>query len=78
VNQIISPTDFLYNGTLFYRNLTGRCYRLDGPSGARGRAARKGLLASKRVSLAYYNECRAACLRNVEGGAAGAKELANK
>jgi hypothetical protein len=66
MNQIISSTDFLYNGTMFYRNHTGRCYRLVEPSGAHSRAARMGLYASKRVSLAYYNECRSACLRNEE------------
>jgi hypothetical protein len=71
MNQIISPTDFLYNGTLFYRNLeTGRCYRLAEPSGVYSRAARKGLLAYKRVPLAYYNECLEACRQKVAGGAA--------
>jgi hypothetical protein len=71
MNMIISPTDFLYNGILFYRHLeTGRCYRLAEPSGRHGRAARKGLLASKRTSLAYYAECLEACRRIEEGGAA--------
>jgi hypothetical protein len=70
MNQIISPTDFLYNGTMFYRNMTGRCYQLVEPSGIRSRAARLGLYASKRVSLAYYNECFIACQRNETGGAA--------
>jgi hypothetical protein len=68
--MVISPTDFLYNGILFYRNPdTGRCYRLAEP-GSHSKAARKGLLASKRVSLAQYNESLAACLRSMEGGAA--------
>jgi hypothetical protein len=70
MNQIISPTDFLYNGVLFYRNLAGRCYRLTEPSGCHSRAARKGLLASKRVSLEYYDECLAACRWDEAGGAA--------
>jgi hypothetical protein len=71
MNMIISPTDFLYNGVLFFRNPgTGRCYRLAEPSGARGRAARKGLFASKRVSLDYYNDCLALCRRNEAGGMA--------
>jgi hypothetical protein len=70
MNQIISPTDFLYNGVLFYRNLTGRCYRLVEPSGPYSRAARKGLMANKRITLAQYNECLAACQRNMAGGAA--------
>jgi hypothetical protein len=71
MNMIISPTDFLYNGVLFFRNpQTGRCYRLAEPSGPYSRAARKGLLASKRVSLTYYNECLTACRRNEAGGAA--------
>jgi hypothetical protein len=73
MNMIISPTDFLYNGVLFFRTDTGRCYRLAEPSGARGRAARKGLFASKRVSLAHYTECLAVCRRIAEGGAAAAK-----
>jgi hypothetical protein len=71
MNMIISPTDFLYNGVLFFRNPeTGRCYRLAKPSGLHSRAARKGLLASKRVSLEYYNKCLAACRQKVTGGAA--------
>jgi hypothetical protein len=71
MNMIISPTDFLYNGVLFYRNLeTGRCYRLVEPCGHYSRAARKGLLASKRIPCTYYNECLEACRRIVEGGAA--------
>jgi hypothetical protein len=70
MNQVISPTDFLYNGVLFFKTDTGRCYRLAEPSGRNSRAARKGLLASKRVSLAYYTECLAACRRNRAGGAA--------
>jgi hypothetical protein len=37
------------------------------PSGPYSRAARKGLLASKRVSLAAYNESLAACKRNMTG-----------
>ncbi|MDR2185703.1 MAG: hypothetical protein LBO80_08600 [Treponema sp.] len=70
MNMIISSTDFLYEGVLFYRNIdTGRCYRLVEPSGVYGRAARKDLLVSKRVSLAYYNKCFAAC-RRVAGSAA--------
>jgi hypothetical protein len=70
MNQIISPTDFLYNGVLFFRKAdTGRCYRLVEPSGVRGKAARKGLLASKRISRAVYNECLAACRRLVGGAA---------
>jgi hypothetical protein len=41
MNMIISPTDFLYNDVLFYRNLEiGRCYRLAEPSGHYSRAAR--------------------------------------
>ncbi|MDR0759681.1 MAG: hypothetical protein LBF74_06170 [Treponema sp.] len=70
MNMIISPTDFLYNGVLFYRNDTGRCYRLVEPSGHYSRAARKGLLASKRISLTYSTECLEACRRIAEGGAA--------
>jgi hypothetical protein len=67
MNMIISSTDFLYGGSLFFKKGdTGRCYRLAEPSGTRGRAARKGLLASKRISLAYYNECQASCRRNVK------------
>jgi hypothetical protein len=69
MNQIISPTDFLYNGVLIFRKPeTGRCYRLAEPSGIHGRAARKGLLSSERISLGYYNECLAACRRNEAGG----------
>jgi hypothetical protein len=71
MNMIISSTDFLYNGVLFFRNPeTGRCYRLAEPCGPYSRAARKGLLASERISLTYYNECCAACRRNETGGAA--------
>jgi hypothetical protein len=71
MNMIISPTDFLYKGVLFYRKLeTGRWYRLVEPSGLYSRAARKGLLASKRISLEYYNKCLTACRRNEAGGAA--------
>jgi hypothetical protein len=70
MKEIISPTDFLYNGVLFYRNESGRCYRYVEPAGLYSRAARKGLLASKRISLAHYNECLAACRREAEGGAA--------
>jgi hypothetical protein len=69
MNMIISPTDFVYNGVVFFRDPNGRCYRLVEPSGLHSRAARKGLLASKRISLARYNECLAAC-RNEAGGAA--------
>ncbi|MDR1176019.1 MAG: hypothetical protein LBK83_11190 [Treponema sp.] len=62
MNLIISPTDFLCNGVMFCRNPdTGRCYRLAEPSGCHSRAARKGLLVSKRVTLAYYNECLEEC-----------------
>jgi hypothetical protein len=69
--MIISPTEFLYKGVLFYRKLeTGRCYRLVEPSGLHSRKARKGLLASKRISLEYYDECLAACRRDEAGGAA--------
>jgi hypothetical protein len=71
MNLIISPTDFLYNGVIFYRNPdTGRCYRLVEPSGHYSKAAQKDLLVSKRVSLAYYNECLAACRQHEAGGAA--------
>ena len=71
MNMILSPTDFLYNGILFFRNPeNGRCYRLVEPSGHYSRAARKGLLANKRISLAYYNECLEACRRIEEGSAA--------
>jgi hypothetical protein len=69
MNLIISPTDFLYNGSLFFRNSdTGRCYRLVEPSVRSGRAVHKGLLVNKRVSLASYNESLAACRRIVAGG----------
>jgi hypothetical protein len=61
MNMIISPTDFLYNGSLFFKGSAGRCYRLAEPSSLHNRAARKGLLVSKRVSLAYYNECLEEC-----------------
>jgi hypothetical protein len=71
MNLIISPTDFLYNGSLFFMKAdTGRCYRLAEPSGPYSRAARKGLLVNKRISLAYYNKCLATCKRNIAGGAA--------
>jgi hypothetical protein len=75
MNLIISPTDFLYNGSLFFRNPdTGRCYRLAEPSGCHSRAARKGLLVSKRVPQAYYNECLEECRTHIaadeRGGAA--------
>jgi hypothetical protein len=69
MNQIISPTDFMYNGVLFFKSSNGRCYRLAEPSGRNSSAARKGLLVFKRVSLAYYTECLAACRRDGAGGA---------
>ncbi|MDR1418778.1 MAG: hypothetical protein LBI86_00185 [Treponema sp.] len=79
MNQIISSTDFLYNGVLFFRSPdSGRCYRLAEPSGPCSRAARKGLLASKRISLARYNECFAACRGNVEGGVEGKRTNGGK
>jgi hypothetical protein len=65
----LSSKEFLYNGSLFFKTDTGRCYRLAEPSGCRSQAARKGLLVRKRISLAYYNECLAACRRNEAGGA---------
>jgi hypothetical protein len=70
MSKIISPTDFLHNGVLFYQNENGRCYRYVEPSGLHSRAARNGLLASKRVSRAFYNESLDACKRNMIGGAA--------
>jgi hypothetical protein len=70
MNMIISPTDFLYNGVVFFRDPNGRCYRLVESSGFHSRKTRKGLLASKRISLAYYNECLEACRWNEAGGAA--------
>jgi hypothetical protein len=70
MSMIISPTDFVFNGMLFYRNLTGRCYLLVEPSNPSGKVARRGLLASKRISLEYYNECLAACRQILSGGAA--------
>ncbi|MDR2444330.1 MAG: hypothetical protein LBD44_00125 [Spirochaetaceae bacterium] len=71
MNMIISPTDFLYNGVLFFRNTeTGRCYKLVEPSGHYSRAARKNLMASKRAALACYNENLTACRQNETRGAA--------
>jgi hypothetical protein len=67
MNMIISPTDLVFGGIFFYRNLGDRCYQLVEPSGAHSRAARMNLFVSKRVSLAYYNECHAACLQKLQG-----------
>jgi hypothetical protein len=70
MDEILSPTDFVLNGVFSCRALSGRCYQLVESAGTHSRAARQGLYASKRVSLAYYNACLAACRRHVEGGAA--------
>jgi hypothetical protein len=40
------------------------------PAGRYSKAARKGLLAHKQVSQAYYNECLEVCRRNIAGGTA--------
>jgi hypothetical protein len=69
MNQIINARDFVYNGVLFWKK-DGYCYILVESSASYSRAARKGLLASKRISLDYYCECLAACKRNIAGGAA--------
>jgi hypothetical protein len=71
MNMVISPTDFMYEGFVYFQDsFSGRCYRPVEPSGNRGKAARKGLPVNKRASLAHCHECRAACLKKVEGGAA--------
>jgi hypothetical protein len=71
MNMIISPTDFLYEGFVYFRDSwSDRCYRLVEPSGFYSKAAREGGLVKKRISLAHYNECLEACRRIVTGGAA--------
>jgi hypothetical protein len=67
MNMIISSTDFMYSGVLYFRDSgNGRCYRLTEPAGRRSRAARKGLLTSRRVSLTHFTECLAACRQALE------------
>jgi hypothetical protein len=71
MNMIISPTDFLYEGFVYFKDSwSGRCYRLVEPSGFYSKAAREGGLVKKRISLARYTECLETCRRIVEGGAA--------
>jgi hypothetical protein len=70
MNQILNARDFVYNGVLFWKKIDGYCYILVESSAPYSRAARKGLLVNKRISLACYNECLATCKRNIAGGAA--------
>jgi hypothetical protein len=71
MNLIISPTDFLYKGTVYFLDsLSGRYYRLAEPSGFYTKTAREGGLVKKRISQAQYNECQAACRQILSGGAA--------
>jgi hypothetical protein len=71
MSMIISTTDFLYNGTLYFKDSrTGRCYRFAEPASDHSEAARKNLLVKKRVSEAVYRERLEACKRNIAGGAA--------
>jgi hypothetical protein len=76
MNLIISDNDFVLKGQCYIRDdWSGRCYRLDEPSGFYTKAAREGGLVKKRISSAYYNECRKECLEACEpnpmaGGAA--------
>ena len=65
MNMIISGTDFMLNGDLYIRKENGRCYILIEPAGKKSRAARKGLMAYKRISKAQYDKslesCRQVC-----------------
>jgi hypothetical protein len=62
MNMIISSNDFMLKGQLFIRDdWSGRCYRLDEPSGFYSKAAREGGLVKKRISRAYYSECLEEC-----------------
>jgi hypothetical protein len=68
MNMIISHSDFVYEGVLFYKS-AGRCYLLVEPRSPAGRAARKNLLVSKRISLDYYCQCLESCRRKIGGAA---------
>jgi hypothetical protein len=70
MNLIISSTDFVFEGFVYVQDSwSGRCYRLVEPSGFYTKAARECGLVRKRISLARFNECLAACRRIVAGGA---------
>jgi hypothetical protein len=75
MNQIISPTDFIFSGTMFYQDFTGRYYQLIEPRPASA-IARKGLMARRRISLVYFEECLEECKAQIalhksqQGGAA--------
>jgi hypothetical protein len=62
MNLIINSKDFMLGGQLFIRDdRSGRCYRLDEPSGTHSKAARKNLMVRKRISQSYYRECLEKC-----------------
>jgi hypothetical protein len=62
MNLLISSNDFMLAGQLFIRDeWSGRCYRLDEPSGFYTKAAREGGLVKKRISQSYYSECLEKC-----------------
>ena len=69
MNMIISHTDFMLSGVLYVRNDSGRCYILVEPTGKRSYAARKNLMAYKRISQSEYDRNLEACKR-ITGGAA--------
>ena len=66
MNRVISWSDFVYNGSLFYRSF-GCCYLLDEPARSTGCTAQKSLLVSKRISLDYYYQCLEACRQHIGG-----------
>jgi hypothetical protein len=69
MDMIINSTDFIYQSTLFLRDTrNGRCYRMGESSGRCANTAAGYFMVRRRISLAQYNECLAACRRSVSGG----------
>jgi uncharacterized protein YcgI (DUF1989 family) len=68
MNEIIGPTDFIFNDVMFYHDFTGngRYYQLVSPRPGSA-IDKKGLMARKRISQAYYDECFTACRQKTKG-----------
>lgn len=61
--MIISATDFVYGGELFYKNpMTGECYRLYDPPAFSGRETNNKVLKPEPVRQAIYNEYLDNCI----------------
>ena len=69
MNMIINPRDFMLDNILYIQKQeTGRCYILVEPTGKRSPAARRNLMAYKRISQAHYDKSLEAC-KQITGGA---------